>query len=136
LIEAGQYLSALGLRALEAVSEKGAPLLAFALLDLPLLWQLLSLLPCSRFPALWLEKSTGGWRPVARGLAMAEEGGVLEANPIWISPYERHGARLVPRPVRFLFRRGNEGRCSLRRVGSRMASCWSAGATSESAVLF
>ena len=47
----------------------------------------------------------------------------VEANPIWISPYERLGARLVPRPARFLFRRGNEGRCSLRRVGSRVAFC-------------
>ena len=89
-------------------SEKGSPLLPFALLDLPLPWQLLSLLSRSRFPGKSPARKA---RPSSRQI------------PIWISPYERLGARLVPRPARFLFRRGNEGRCSLRRVGSRVAFC-------------
>ena len=80
MIEAGQYLSALGLGALEAVSEKGAPLLAFALLDLPLLWQLLSLLPCLRFPALWIELLGLLVRSLAQWLLQAGASGVFAGD--------------------------------------------------------
>ena len=44
---------------------------------------------------------------------MTEEGGLLEANPIWTSPYERHGARLVP----------------LRRSAEQGLFCWRLGSS-------
>ena len=70
-------------------SEKGSPLLPFALLDLPLPWQLLSLLSRSRFPGKSPARKA---RPSSRQI------------PIWISPYERLRARLVLRPADGLFR--------------------------------
>ena len=89
MIEAGQYLSALGLSALEAVSEKGAPLLAFALLDLPLLWQLLSLLPCLRFPALWIELLGLLVRSLAQWLLQAGASGVFAGDLVVRSAHSR-----------------------------------------------
>ena len=78
-------------------SEKGSPLLPFALLDLPLPWQLLSLLSRSRFPGKSPARKA---RPSSRQI------------PIWISPYERLRARLVLRPADGLFFVSGGRQCS------------------------
>ena len=118
MIEAGQYLSALGLSALEAVSEKGAPLLAFALLDLPLLWQLLSLLPCLRFPALWIELLGLLVRSLAQWLLQAGASGVFAGDLVARSAHSRSGVLPLRRSAEEgLICRGFAG--SRRRGGSK-----------------
>ena len=118
MFEVAQYLSALGLSALEAVSEKGAPLLAFALLDLPLLWQLLSLLPCLRFPALWIELLGLLVRSLAQWLLQAGASGVFAGDLVVRSAHSRSGVLPLRRSAEEgLICRGFAG--SRRRGGSK-----------------
>ena len=112
MFEVAQYLSALGLSALEAVSEKGAPLLAFALLDLPLLWQLLSLLPCLRFPALWIELLGLLVRSLAQWLLQAGASGVFAGDSVVRSAHSRSGVLPLRRSAEqglFCWRLGSSG---------------------------
>jgi hypothetical protein len=97
-MQLGQCVLELLLGAVSGSSEKGAPLIPFALPDLlPLPWQLLSLLSCLRFSPLRSKPLDVLARALAEGHSQAGGGG-LEAGDVVVSSADaRSGVGLLRR---------------------------------------